>query len=237
MKAQVLPWGLAARMLMLLSLAPGGWAQSATPDPGSTPTAVATVTFTLDWPEAKPPHYSITADFTGHATFTVVDDQKDPAEPYTREFTLSDATRQRIFAAAKALDYFRGQFDFTKHVIAFTGRKTLAYSDPGRRFQTTYNWSENTQVMDLTHLFQAIENTLDSGRKLEYLRRFDRLGLNAELRAMEEAAKDDYLAEVQAIAPLLRKIADDPNVMDLARQRARRLLLLASEEVVPSSAR
>lgn len=235
MKPPALRHGL--RLLLLLSLTATGRAQSPIPDPDLKATPAATVVFTLDWPQAKPPHYSITADSTGRATFTAVDDPADPAQPYTREFTLSDAARQKIFAAAKALDYFRGRFDFTKHEIAFTGRKTVAYSDSARRFQTTYNWSENAQLMDLTHLFQGIENTLDFGRKLEHLRRFDRLGLNAELRAMEEAAKDNFLAEVHAIEPVLRQIADDPNVMDLARQRARRLLMLASDEVGPSSPR
>ncbi len=223
-------------LLWLVSLTGAAWAQGALPVPGSKAASLATVTFTLDWPERKPPHYSITADSSGRATFTAVDDTGDPAQPYTREFTLSDGARRRIFDAAKALDYFRGQFDFTKHEIAFTGRKTLAYADPDRRFQTTYNWSENTELMDLTRLFQGIESTLDHGRKLEYLRRFDRLGLNAELQAMEDAARDHYLAEVHAIEPVLRQIADDPNVMDLARQRARRLLQLASAESSPSAA-
>ncbi|MBZ5646538.1 MAG: hypothetical protein LAN37_04865 [Acidobacteriia bacterium] len=230
-------WGNPAHLLVpVLLLAMAGWAQAPKPEPDAKSTAVPTVTFTLDWPVAKPPHYSISIESAGRATYTAVDETGDPAEPYTRNFTVTDATRERIFAAAKALDYFRGQFDFTKHRIAFTGRKTFSYADPDRRFQTTYNWSENAQLMDLTHLFQAIENTLDYGRKLEYLRRFDRMGLNAELKAMEEAAKDHYLAEVHAIEPLLRQIADDPNVMDLARQRARRLLILASAETASSSA-
>jgi len=230
-------WEIPARLLLpVLLLATPGWAQSPQPEPDARTSAVPTVTFTLDWPVAKPPHYSISIESAGRATYTAAGGTGDPAEPYTRNFTVTDATRERIFAAAKSLDYFRGQFDFTKHPIAFTGRKTLSFTDPDRHFQTTYNWSENAQLMDLTHLFQAIENTLASGRKLEYLHRFDRLGLNAELKAMEEAAKDHYLAEVHTIEPLLRQIADDPNVMDLARQRARRLLILASVETASSSA-
>ncbi len=210
-------------------------AQAPKLEPGNDHPAIPTVTFTFDWP-ANPPHYSIAVDSAGRAAYTAVDDKDDNGDPYIVKFTASQPTRERIFAAAAALNYFQGQFDFTRHRIAFTGSKTLTYADPTRHFQTTFNWSENAQVMDLAHLFQSIANTLEGGRKLQFLRRFDRLGLNDQLKAMEDEAKDHYLVEVHVIEPVLRQIADDPAIMDLARQRARRLLRLAAAENAASSA-
>lgn len=207
-------------------------AQTPKLEPGTGSPAVPTVTFTFDWP-VHPPRYSIAVDSAGRASYTAEDD-KD--EPYIVKFTASRPTRERILAAAAALNYFQGQFDFTRHKIAFTGTKTLTYADPERHFQTAYNWSENPQVMALTHLFQGIANTLEGGRRLQFLRRFDRLGLNDQLKEMEDEAKDHYLAEVHVIEPVLRQIADDPAIMDLARQRAQRLLRLAAAENAASSA-
>ncbi len=217
---------LAVVLLSVLTVA-----QNRQPDAAAGMPADSTVTFTFDWP-VHPPRYSIAVDSAGHASYTAEDD-KD--EPYIVKFTASRGTRERIFAAATALNYFQGQFDFTRHRIAFTGSKTLAYADPASHFQTTYNWSENPQLMALTHLFQGIANTLEGGRKLQFLRRFDRLGLNDQLKEMEDEAKDHFLAEVHVIEPVLRQIADDPAIMDLARQRARRLLRLAAAENSDSS--
>lgn len=220
--------GFALLVLLLLSIAAA--AQAPELGPRTVAPTIPTVTFTLDWPDARPPHYSIAVDSAGRATYAAVDDKKESGDPYRLKFTISQAARERIFAAAQSLNFFQGKFDFTRHKIAFTGSKTLSYADPDRHSQTTYNWSENAELMALTQLFLGIANTVEGGRKLEYLQRFDRLGLNDQLKEMEAEAKDHYLAEVHVIEPVLRQIADDPGVMDLARQRARRLLHLAGAE-------
>jgi hypothetical protein len=216
-------------------------AQAPKLEPGNPDPDIPTVTFTCDWPQAHPPHYSIAVDSAGRAAYTVVDGAKETGaketgEPSMLKFTVSGPVRERIFADAQALNYFEGNFDFTHHKVAFTGSKTLAFADPKHHSKTTFNWSENRRLMSLTQLFVAIANTVGGGGKLEYLLRFDRLGLNEQLKEMEMQAKDQYLAEIHVIEPVLRRIADDPNVMDLARQRARRLLAVAASENAASSA-
>jgi len=66
--------------------------------------------------------------------------------------------------------------------------------------------------------------TQSFARRLLHLRKFDKLGLEAVLKRMEEMEKDNYLSEMQAIAPVLRQLANDPNVMHVARERANRML-------------
>lgn len=193
-------------------------------------TPIPTVSFTLEWPEIKPQHYAISIESSGRAAYTAIDDLTKPGDPYIVKFEASAATREKVFDLARSLDYFSQPLDYKKHRIAFTGQKTLAYTDPQRHFETSFNWSQNPQAMELTHIFQAIANTLKAGQKLAYLHRYDRIGLNDELKEMEANAKDNYLQEVQTIAPILRSIADDSAVMDIARQRARRLL-----QLVPST--
>jgi hypothetical protein len=45
---------------------------------------------------------------------------------------------------------------------------------------------------------------------------------------MEEMAQDGGLEELQAVAPILQKIAGDPEVMHIDQEHARHLLRLAA---------
>jgi len=143
---------------------------------------------------------------------------------------MSAATRDKIFRDAKEANYFHGDFTFKKHAVSSTGKKTLTYANQSRHFETTYDYSENKAIEEITNIFQGVSNTIEHGRKLQYLRRFDRLGLEEELKGMESLAENGYLAEVQLIAPTLESIANDPAILNIARQRARRLLAKVPSE-------
>jgi hypothetical protein len=189
-----------------------------------------TMIFDLYWEAATPQSYTITVQASGKASY-VSRNPTRPASPnqqpdpdYTLDFTISPATRDRMFLLAKAANYFQGKFDYTKHKVASTGKKTLTYADPTRHFDTVYDYTENPTVEEVTRIFQGISNTIEHGRKLQFLRRFDKLGLAKELAGMEELAQHGYMTEVQIIAPTLQNIANDSAVMNLARQSAQRLL-------------
>ena len=207
-------------------------AQSSALPPDSAPT-LSSVTFTQAFPRATPSYFSLRIDSAGHAAYDSRREEGAPGqpelgEPYRVEFVISEATARRIFALAKSLNFFQGDWDFKKHRIADTGRKTLIYSGAGGSHQTTYNWSENRAVQELTDIFEGISNTQEAAYELDRLRRYDRLGLNQQLQRMEEMAKSGWLRELQVIAPLLEKIANDIEIMNIARQRAQHLLQLAA---------
>jgi hypothetical protein len=195
-----------------------------------------TVRFHVSWQAATPQEYDVQVTSTGSARYLSRNPTQPPDangvrdEDYVLEFTMSEANRRKIFALAEQARFFDGQFDYTKHAIANTGKKTLGYADPSRHFQTTYNWSENAAIDQLTKIFGGISSTIEHGRKLKFLRRFDKLGLEAELKGMEMLAENQDLAEIQIIAPMLESIANDAAILNIARQRARRLLALAAQE-------
>jgi hypothetical protein len=229
-------------MLAALAAMLGTAGASAHQEPPAIAGAQPTITFTFDFPQSRPEHAVVTVDASGRARYQssgpLFADSSD-ADPFTADFTMSAATRDRIFALAAQLDYFHGDFDYKKHRIAFTGKKTLEYAAAGTTSSTSYNWSEDPAVRELTAIFQDIMNTQESARRLLFLRRYDRLGLDAQLQSMEEMAKSDTLGELQSIAPLLRQIADDPGVMHVARERAARLWARtqpADSPAAPSSA-
>jgi hypothetical protein len=85
-------------------------------------------------------------------------------------------------------------------------------------------------VQELTELFQNMASTLEFGRRLEYYHRYQKLGLDEELKRMEEMANDNQLHELSAVAPVLQQIAEDNTVINPVRARAQRMLAKASAQ-------
>ena len=182
------------------------------------------VVFSQAWPEAMPPYYSVAVESTGRTTYYSTPKSVNSGDPYTLKFTMSPDAQKRVFEIAKQLNYFQGNYDFKKSKIAFTGTKTLYFQNGNEQHQTTFNWSDNLAIQQLTKLFQEISETVEIGRVISEKYRFDKLGVDAEMKKLEEASKDDRVAELQAIQPLLERIAKDTGMMNITRRRADALL-------------
>jgi hypothetical protein len=196
------------------------------------PASVATVTFSLDFPESDPTHYSIAVDSTGHANYECRAKAQESSEEqaYRREFTVSAVNRERIFEWSKQAKYFSGKVDSGNQKLAFTGGKTLSYQDGQRSFTARYNYSSLEPVRLLTSLFQNMGATQDYGRRLAYYHRYQKLALDEELKRMETQARNNELSEIQGVAPALQEIVDDSSVMKLVRARAKALIQMGSAE-------
>ncbi len=171
-----------------------------------------------------PPYYSVAVESTGRTTYYSTPKSSNSGDPYTSRFTLSPDTQKRVFDIARQLNYFQGNFDYKKSKIAFTGTKTLSFKNGKEDHQTTYNWSDNLAIQQLTKLFQDISETVEIGRVITEKYRFDKLGVDAEMKKLEQASKDDRVAELQAIQPLLIRISKDTSMMNITRRRADALL-------------
>lgn len=197
----------------------------------------ATVTYLFDWPQGVPwTKYSVEVQSDGKARFDGTphpDDTYTDTDPVQQDFTMSAASRQAIFELAQKLNYFQGDLDAHIKHIAQTGKKTLSYQGPQTRGSATFNWSQNPDVKELTRLFAGISMTIDYGRKLEFQYRFDKLGMAQRLKELEGLQADHGVEELQLITPILHKIADDPNVMNIARKSAEHLLKIQNPPPTP----
>src|SRR5512147_900118 len=200
-------------------------AQTPNPEPASKEPPLPILSFDFALPGAAPPHYAILVEPVGKATYRADDGSGSaPDQPYTQQFLVSQPTRKQMFDLALALNCFKGNFEYRGHSVANMGAKTLQCKYADRESHTTYNYSTNQQLQELTTIFQNIANTMEYGRRLEYLHRYDKLGLEAELKSMEEQEKGKRLGELQAVAPQLLKILNDGSIMNVSRHRAERLL-------------
>jgi hypothetical protein len=141
-----------------------------------------------------------------------------------RVIKLSPATTESIFRTARSLDYFNIACASKAKNIADTGKKTLSYAGSDGHGSCLYNFSENKSVTQLTELFQAITFTMDEGRKLDFMHRYDRLGLYSEIDSLNHEVQEKRALELGNIRQSLTAIANDEALMQRVRERAVKLL-------------
>ena len=191
--------------------------------------APATLTLTFDFPGSMPEHYVLGVQSDGKASYesrSKIMPESDETDSFRYECAISQATSQKIFDLAAKADYFRKDLDSHKKNMAFTGKKTLAYKDSEHSGESTYVYSPNVAVQELTTLLESVAGTLEVGHKLEYAHRYQKLALDDELKSLEKEARSSFLTEMQAIAPILQQIIDDHSVMNVSRSRAQRILAM-----------
>ncbi len=187
----------------------------------------AAVTFTQDFPASQPEHYSIRIQSDGPARYQSsgrLSEDSDQTDSFDLDFTATAETRQKLFELAAKAGYFQKDVDSHHKGLAFTGKKTLSYKDERRSGESTYNYSMNQAVQELTGLMQNISATLEFGHRLQYDHHYQKLALDDQLKRMEQLAHTKELIEVAAIRPILDRIIADPSVMNVTRARAQRLV-------------
>jgi hypothetical protein len=217
-------------LALLASLHPLHAQPPASADP---PASGPHVNFSFERKGLAVPKYQLTInkDTTGvyegqvvqHASGAGVSAQMPPQE-FHRQINISGATVARIFKLADQLDHFNKTCASKAKNIADSGTKTLTYSGPDGTGSCTYNYSELKDVQALTDIFQAIAETMDQGRELDHLHRYDRLGLDAALKSLSEELAGGRALEIGTIATSLHSIATDPEVMERVRTRASAML-------------
>ncbi|HLY96958.1 MAG TPA: hypothetical protein VKO66_07055, partial [Sideroxyarcus sp.] len=162
-------------------------------DPGGLSASAPTVSFELEWKVADPQWYQITVDQNGQATYESRPHNaanQPEGEPYMLHFIMSQPMRTRVFQIASALHDFQGNFE-TRAKIAQTGKKTLTFRQGAKENKTTLNYSDNPQMNELISLFQKMSTTFETAQKLDYDMRFDKLGLDRDLKSLVQLDKDN----------------------------------------------
>lgn len=216
-------------VVLLMSL--GARAQAPNLNPNVPPEKqIPVVKFEYEMPGAMPPHYALSVEAGGTAAYR---SEQGPASgesvnagetPYFLKFDISRPTADKIFALAKSLNFFKGDFEYHGGRVANMGAKTFTFKDGKQENSFTYNFSQNPELQQLTTLMEGISASLEYRRELEQLYKYEKLGLDEKLKQMMTDSDRGYLAELQVDEPILKTIADDSSIMNITRRRARMLL-------------
>jgi hypothetical protein len=223
--------GLTGVLLLIPTVLLAG--QSAAPRPEPVADSPAEVSFQFERAGLPVPQFTIQLLESGAARYeaeqaerpsTITSERGEAAQHINRTLMVSPGTVAKIFKAARELNDFNAACASKLKNIADTGKKTLTYTAADRHGSCVYHYSENKSVAMLTDTFVGIAYTMDEGRRLEFLHRYDRLGLDAEMIALSQEVEAGRALELGAIAPTLTAIASDMAVLQRVRLLATKML-------------
>jgi hypothetical protein len=203
----------ASRLPLLLATL--GWALAAQAPP-------ARVSYTRTFPHSDPVYLKVTVAADGAAVYAA---REHAGEPVMRfPFQASPTAVRAIFHAAAALDDFRGVALQSNDNVAFTGDKTLAYTDGPVRGVQHFTFTTLAPAHALESLFEKISATGIYALRLQRALTYQPLDVLGILDQIQSDWNLHQLAEPQLLAPVLRRLRADPSQMQAAQHRAQKLL-------------
>lgn len=143
-----------------------------------------------------------------------------------RDVRVSEQFAGRVFQQVHDQSFLSGNCE--SHMkVAFQGWKKISYAGPEGQWSCEFNYSRDKDIQALGESLQAVAGTILEGARLEMLLQHDRLGLDREMEFIQDAMNDGRLMQICAIKGILERLADDPEVLERVRKRARTLLAKA----------
>jgi hypothetical protein len=181
-------------------------------------------------PAMSPSHWTLTLHPDGSGHFHSQRGNPPPQEIQTmeapdidRDVELSEQFTGRVFLEAH--DHSVRSGDCESHMkVAFQGWKKLTYAGPEGQWSCEFNYSRDKEIQQLGDSLLAVAGTILEGARLEMLLQHDRLGLDREMEFISDASGDGRLVQLCVIRGILERLAEDPEVMERVRKRARMLL-------------
>ncbi len=201
------------------------WAGSRT---GAAESPVIVVDFSN--PQLDPFHWTLTLhpDGSGHFQSEMGKppqggSQEIDAPNIDRDVRLSASFTSHVFEVAQRHKFFNEDCE-SRLKVAFQGWKKLSYTGPEGSGSCTFNFSKDKEIEALGDSMSAVAETILEGARLELLLQHDRLGLDKEMEFLVDAAGNGQAQQICAIREILVRLAEDDEVMERVRKRARLLL-------------
>lgn len=179
-----------------------------------------TITFRKVFKSSYPEFVEIKVTESGTGTFDI---RQLDESPNPQPLTLSHQLAQRIFQLAATLHDFQGVALEAHRRIANLGQKTLRYDNGGETHEATFNYTLNDSANQLLDIFEGISREEGDISDLRRTMRYDRLGVNDVLLQVQNDYNQKLLPEPEQLLSTLDAIANDDQIINIARDRARKL--------------
>lgn len=176
------------------------------------------IVFIFSFPNSVPAFVSITVDRTGDVTYTDTPNDTDPMR-----FHMSETDTSAIFELSGKLDHFTRPLE-ANIKVAQMGMKTFRWEDGSEQHQVQFNYSQDPNAQALWDWFDRIAETERCLADLDRTVHFDKLGVNDSVLRVAIAWDKKRLVAPEQFLPLLGRVAKDESFMNMARERANKLV-------------
>lgn len=176
--------------------------------------------YSKTFPGSKPPYMEIRLDRNGRAEY-----REAPDEDFPVVFTLRPAETEVVWRLAEKLDRFRRPLESGLNV-ARMGDKLLRWEQGEERHEARFNHTLDPDAQLLHDWFERMCESAILQAGLERAVKYDRLGVNHAILLIEAAWDRKRLVAVDQFVPLLRRVAANSAYLNMARERAEKLLVL-----------
>jgi hypothetical protein len=191
--------------------------------------------FSVDYTNAglSPSHWTLTIHPDGRGHFRsergklpATADELIDASDVDRDIRVSAEYAGHIFETAYRHSLFNQNCE--SHLkVAFQGWKNLSYTGPDGAGSCAFNYSKDKEIQELGESLVAVAGTILEGARLEVQMQHDRLGLDSETEYLVQAAQDGRVQQIITIRGILQRLAEDEEVLERVRKRAKVLLAKA----------
>lgn len=202
--------------MRLLALALAASCFAVSPATSAGPEALPRVTFSKTFPGSLPPWQEIVIDRTGAGQY-----KDDPKDDDPLQFQLTNADASEIFGLADKLNHFSQPLE-SKLKVANMGMKTFRYEAGGQAKpgEVKFNYTEDPDGKALADWFERIGDSERARIKLETAVRFDKLGVQDAILAIEILRDQKRLVAADQFLPMLDRVAKNEIFLNIARMRA-----------------
>lgn len=172
---------------------------------------------------ANPSYYALIVDSSGTATYrSSPDSLARTGVPFVIVFKMTAASTESIFDFLQQLDFLDQNIPHSTGSPENKPVRTLEVYYAGKMNQLTYSESGNSAVHELTTIFERISKTMELGRHLSAAGTPEEI--RAALQKIETRLEQNSLSEAQALAPIVRAVAENKPLDAKLRARARSLV-------------
>lgn len=176
--------------------------------------------YSKTFPGSKPPYMEVRLDRNGRAEY-----REAPEEEFPIVFQLSPRETRVVWELSEKLDRFRKPLE-SGLKVARMGDKLLRWEEGSERTEAKFNHTLDPDAQLLHDWFERMCESAILQADLERAVKYDRLGVNQAILRIEAAWDRKRLVGVDQYVPLLKRVAANSAYLNMARERAEKLLAL-----------
>ena len=185
--------------------------------------------YSKSFPGSVPPYVEITVARDGTAIYKEKPDDDQPVK-----VKLKPEEAEAIFGLAEKLGRFSNKLE-SGLPVAKMGDKTFRWVEDKPVNEQKFNYSTDENCRELQEWFERIVETEMHLFALERTARFDKLGVNKALLQLEASWDRKRLVALEQFYPWLNRIIKSESYLNMARERAEKLLAAFQAPPAPAS--